>query len=201
MSAAVERVNPIVVKEFRQAVQSRLVVVILTLFLLVNLAVVGGYLLTLAGGGHQRDRRAGGLRGLLGVLLFTCGLFVPLYVPAAPVPGAERREHRPVFHHDHFAWGHRPRQVRDGHGPDAADLQRLHALYRLHLSLRGVDLATIAWSLVLGFLASPASTPWASSPAASRQVGRCGVLALLCSPGWPYRGHVPFDGRDRGHEP
>ncbi len=44
-SAAGDRVNPVAVKEFRQAVQSRWVTVVFMLFLLVNLAIVGGYLM------------------------------------------------------------------------------------------------------------------------------------------------------------
>ena len=65
-------VNPIVVKEFRQAVRSRLVIVILTLFLLVNLGVIGGYLCNVARSGHQHYGRATGF--LVSGVRFVCHL-------------------------------------------------------------------------------------------------------------------------------
>ena len=78
-SAAGDRVNPVAVKEFRQAVQSRWVIAVLMLFLLINLAVVGGYLMlspdadTSINGGQEV------FMFLLSILLFTCIGFVPAY--------------------------------------------------------------------------------------------------------------------------
>ena len=45
MQAISDRTNPIVVKELRQAVQSRLVIAILLLFLLANVIIISGYLI------------------------------------------------------------------------------------------------------------------------------------------------------------
>lgn len=78
-SAVGDRVNPVAVKEFRQAVQSRWVISIVMLFLLINLAVVGGYLMlspdaeTSISGGREI------FMFLYGVLLITCVGFVPMY--------------------------------------------------------------------------------------------------------------------------
>jgi ABC-type transport system involved in multi-copper enzyme maturation permease subunit len=74
-----DRMNPIAVKEFRQAVQSRGVIVILMLFLLVNLAVIGGYVMTSTDASARLDAGRGIFMGLLGILMFTCVVFVPLY--------------------------------------------------------------------------------------------------------------------------
>ncbi len=72
-------VNPVAVKELRQAVQSRWVVVVLMLFLLVNLTVVGGFLLLSEA--RSPAGPAGGLvfGVLLSVLAITCLFFVPAY--------------------------------------------------------------------------------------------------------------------------
>ena len=45
MQAVSDRTNPVVVKELRQAVQSRLVIAILLLYLLVNVLIVSGFLI------------------------------------------------------------------------------------------------------------------------------------------------------------
>jgi hypothetical protein len=79
MPAVGDRLNPVLVKEFRQAVRSRFVVAVLMLFLLVDLAVMGCYLLlspdvhTSAEGGRDV------FMFLLSILLITCMAFVPLY--------------------------------------------------------------------------------------------------------------------------
>lgn len=77
--AASDWMNPVAVKEFRQAVQSRWVVSILMLFLILNLTVIGCYVMlapdaetSITGG---RDVFA----FLLGILLIVCFAFVPLY--------------------------------------------------------------------------------------------------------------------------
>ncbi len=72
-------VNPVAVKEFRQAVQSRWVVAVLVLFLLVNLTIVGGFLL-LSEAGSPAAPEGGVVFGfLLSVLAITCLGFVPAY--------------------------------------------------------------------------------------------------------------------------
>jgi hypothetical protein len=151
-SAGLERVNPIVVKEFRQAVQSRLVIVILTIFLLVNLAVVGGYLLmspeaaTSATGGREV------FTGLLVVLLLTCIVFVPLYVGTRL--SLERNDANiDLF----FITTLSPGAIVRGKYAAAMALTLLifsacMPFIVFTYLLRGVDLTTIGYSLLFGFL-------------------------------------------------
>ena len=73
-----DRVNPIVVKEFRQAVRSHLVVAVLMVFLLVDLLILGGYMLQSVGGANPEGGR-GAFQAFMTVLLLTCLGFVPLY--------------------------------------------------------------------------------------------------------------------------
>jgi hypothetical protein len=152
-SAAVERVNPIVVKEFRQAVQSRLVVAILTIFLLLNLGVVGGYLLMSPEAATSETGGGAVFSGLLGVLLFTCGLFVPLYVLVRL--SLERNDANiDLF----FITTLSPAAIVRGKYAAAMALTLLifsacMPFIVFTYLLRGVDLTTIAWSLVFGFLA------------------------------------------------
>ncbi|MBN1395837.1 MAG: hypothetical protein JW959_12515 [Pirellulales bacterium] len=78
-AAAGDRVNPVAVKEFRQAVQSKWVVVVFMLFLLINLAVVGGYLMLSPEAGVSPDGGRDIFQGLMAILLITCMAFVPAY--------------------------------------------------------------------------------------------------------------------------
>ena len=79
IAAAGDRVNPIAVKEFRQAVRSRLVVAVLMLFLVVDLLVLGGHLLTTPEAGVSTEGGRNVFMFLLSVLLVTCVGFVPVY--------------------------------------------------------------------------------------------------------------------------
>ena len=125
MQAVSDRTNPVVVKELRQAVQSRLVIAILLLFLLVNVLIVSGYLMLerrhrderagRPGSVRRAVRRAGGdLHGLRAVVCR--GSFDD---------GAQRLEHRPAVHHHDRAGRDHSRQILGGRGADRADLQRL----------------------------------------------------------------------------
>jgi hypothetical protein len=86
-------INPIVVKELRQAVKSRLVVAILMLFLGLQLFLLGMFLLF----GEMREDRVNWNAGndvfcwQQGILLWTLVLFVPGY--AAVRLGSERSDH------------------------------------------------------------------------------------------------------------
>ncbi|MEX0887654.1 MAG: hypothetical protein WD009_14575 [Phycisphaeraceae bacterium] len=75
-----DRLNPVVVKELRQAVRSRFVMVLLMVYLLVQLVMMGIYLL--ATDHTQASFYAGRTMFMFleGVLLATCLLFVPGYV-------------------------------------------------------------------------------------------------------------------------
>ena len=77
--AASDRVNPVAVKEFRQAVQSRWVIAVLMLFLLVNLSVMGGYLMLSPNVEASIDGGRNIFLFLLSILLITCIGFVPAY--------------------------------------------------------------------------------------------------------------------------
>jgi hypothetical protein len=76
--------NPIVVKELRQAVQSRFVTAKLLLFLLLQLGFIGIYLVTSSlsrGPANEWEFHAGSTAFLVlqGILLGSCVLFLPLY--------------------------------------------------------------------------------------------------------------------------
>jgi hypothetical protein len=79
MQAVSDRTNPIVVKELRQAVQSRLVIAILLLFLLANVLVVSGFLLLTIDATTSERGGQDLFDGLFVVLVSTCMVFVPLY--------------------------------------------------------------------------------------------------------------------------
>jgi hypothetical protein len=89
-----DRLNPIVVKELRQAVQGRFVTVVLLLFLFVQLVVLGLYLLLNEVGARPDDLEAQHGRAaftiLQAILLGTCMIFLPLY--AGVRLGAERSD-------------------------------------------------------------------------------------------------------------
>jgi hypothetical protein len=78
-----DALNPIVVKELRQAVQSRFVVVVLLLFLLIQLVFIGIYLITTGVRGELQSLDSDMGRTVFGtlqtILLITCMLFLPAY--------------------------------------------------------------------------------------------------------------------------
>ena len=74
-----DRTNPIVVKELRQAVQSRLVIALLLVFLLVNVFVVCGFLILNADANRNESAGQELFGWLFVVLALTCLVFVPLY--------------------------------------------------------------------------------------------------------------------------
>jgi hypothetical protein len=77
-----DRVNPIVVKETRQAVRSRAVVAVLSLFIVV-LLIVAMAILLFAGDVRSNATETAGWETFLafnGILLVVCGLFIPIYV-------------------------------------------------------------------------------------------------------------------------
>src|SRR5262249_11535355 len=82
--------NPIVVKELRQAVQSRFVVVALLIFLTIQVLAVGIYLVTAADPTFSFDAGRWVFMILFGIMLAVSMLFVPLYTGVRLV--AERSE-------------------------------------------------------------------------------------------------------------
>lgn len=76
-----DRMNPIVVKELRQAVQSKFVVSILMLFLVILLTTLLMYVLNTDTIGQVTGNHGANLFHIFqGMLLTTCMLFVPIYV-------------------------------------------------------------------------------------------------------------------------
>lgn len=82
LDAIGDRVNPIVIKETRQAVRSRAVVSILSLFVIVLLIAAMGLLLFSDPRRRPSDGGSGWETFLLfnSILLVVCGVFVPIYV-------------------------------------------------------------------------------------------------------------------------
>jgi hypothetical protein len=78
-----DRINPIVVKELRQAVQSKFVVAVLLLFLLFQVGLLGISLVVTSTqeGAYPLEQESGGpvFAILQAILLVTCMLFIPLY--------------------------------------------------------------------------------------------------------------------------
>ncbi|MCI0376741.1 MAG: hypothetical protein L0215_03970 [Gemmataceae bacterium] len=78
-----DALNPIVVKELRQAVQSRFVVAVLLLFLVLQLLILGLSLLFIGMGGRLESIEFQAGRNVFswfqGILLTTCMLFLPAY--------------------------------------------------------------------------------------------------------------------------
>jgi hypothetical protein len=79
LTSVAERLNPIVVKELRQAVQNRLVVGILILYLMIDLLIVGVVLLLRNEEYVNYQLGNDVFLTLFSILLFTCLGFVPLY--------------------------------------------------------------------------------------------------------------------------
>src|SRR5262245_27481807 len=77
-----DKINPIVVKELRQAVQSKFVVITLLLFLILQLLIVGIFLVVESGSrgmiGSMEGQAGRQLFGILQtIMLATCMLFIP----------------------------------------------------------------------------------------------------------------------------
>jgi len=70
--------NPIVIKELRQAVNGKFVAAVLMLFLVISVIAIVIAMMNLDGSGDM-DAGAGVLLGLQGIVIGTCLLFLPLY--------------------------------------------------------------------------------------------------------------------------
>lgn len=74
-----DRTNAVAVREFRQAVQSRWVVAVLMLFLLVNLGVIASFLMLTTSPETNMTLGQEIITALMAVLTLTCAWFVPVY--------------------------------------------------------------------------------------------------------------------------
>jgi hypothetical protein len=151
-----DALNPIVVKELRQAVQSRFVVAVLLLFLLLQLVFMGIYLVVsgISGELYSTEFQAGNEVFMLlqGILLTTCMLFVPAYT--AFRLAAERSEvNVDLF----FITALRPRSIIWGKFVAALVLALLifsacTPFMTFTYFLRGIDIPSIFFVITLDFV-------------------------------------------------
>ncbi len=151
-----DAINPIVIKELRQAVQSRFVVGVLCVFLLAQLLFIGVYLVlaSIDGSLYQVDFQAGRHVFLIlhGVLLATCMLCIPTY--SGIRLAAERSEvHVDLFYISTL----RPRSIVAGKFVAALMLAVLifsacTPFMTFTYFLRGIDLAGIFFVIGFDFL-------------------------------------------------
>jgi hypothetical protein len=152
-----DAVNPIVIKELRQAVQSRFVVAVLLLFLLLQLLFMGVYLAVsgIQGGLDSAEFQAGRpvFGTLHGIMLATCLLFLPAY--SGFRLGAERSD---VNVDLLFISTLRPRAIIAGKFVAAVILAVLifstcAPFMAFSYFLRGIDLPVIFFAVAVDFVA------------------------------------------------
>jgi hypothetical protein len=146
-----DRINPIVVKELRQAVQSRFVIATLLTLLLVQLIAIGFYILASGASLYGFDAGRQAFMMLFGILQVIGVVFVPLYT------GARLAAERSDINVDLlFITTIKPRSVIAGKMFAAMTLTAM--IYSACMPfmaftyfLRGIDLPSIFISLVVGF--------------------------------------------------
>jgi hypothetical protein len=160
-----DRLNPIAVKELRQAVQSKFVVGVLLLFLLVQVSIVGIYLVTASGGELVDPLVTQAGRQLFGIiqviLLATCMIIIPAY--AGIRLAAERSDTNVDLL---FITTLRPRAIISG--KFFANLVLVLLIFSactpfmtFTYLLRGIDVISMALVLALDFAASALAIPLA----------------------------------------
>jgi hypothetical protein len=148
-----DRINPIVIKELRQAVQSRFVIATLLTLLTVQLAAIGIYILASGGSLYGFDAGRQAFLMLFGILQVIGVIFVPLYT------GARLAAERSDVNVDLlFITTISPRSVIAGKMFAAMTMTAL--IYSACMPfmaftyfLRGIDLPSIFISLGVGFAA------------------------------------------------
>jgi hypothetical protein len=151
-------INPIVVKELRQAVQSRFVVAALLSILCTQLIAIGIYLVATPNTVIDIDAGRQVFMMLYGILLFLCMLFVPLYTAIRLV--AERSDTNVDLL---FITTIKPRSIIAGKLFSALILTILifsacMPFMAFTYFLRGIDLPSIFIVLALGFIIVMACT-------------------------------------------
>lgn len=180
--------NPIVVKELRQAVRSRVVVVILQILLVLQLLVMGVTAIQLnANQGNNSHEQAAGrevFMALHGILLGACMVLLPGY--AAFRLGSERSENDVDLL---FVSALRPGAIMRGKFLATAVLTLLifsacAPFMTFCYLLRGIDIPTILFVLAIDFLTVLASTQialfLASFPGNRGMKGALGIAGLFC---------------------
>jgi len=151
-----DAINPIVVKELRQAVRSRFVVAVILMFLVLQLAFLGIYLTVsgLSGWLDSIDYQAGRdvFTWLQVILLATCMLFLPAYAGARLA--AERSE---VNTDLLFITTLQPRKIISGKLASSVVLAVMifsacAPFMAFTYFLRGIDLVTIFFIIAIDFL-------------------------------------------------
>lgn len=146
-----DRINPIVLKELRQAVNGRFVAAVLGLFLLISLIVITVALMQINPNNASEELGLETLLWLQGILVATCLLFLPVYT--AIRMGAERSDTNTDLL---FISTLRPRQIIGGKLAASVILGLLiysacMPFMTLTYLLRGVDLPSIFLVLGMGF--------------------------------------------------
>src|SRR6266496_2721146 len=150
-----DAINPIVVKELRQAVHSRFVVAVVLMFLIIQILFLGIYLTAAGIGGRLEsiDFQAGRtvFTVLQAILLGTCMLFLPAYTGARLA--AERSE---VNTDLLFITTLQPRKIISGKLASAAILAILifsacAPFMAFTYFLRGIDLVSIFFVVAMDF--------------------------------------------------
>lgn len=146
-----DRINPIVLKELRQAVNGRFVAAVLGLFLLISLIVITVALMQIDPNNASQELGLETLLVLQGTLVCTCLLFLPVYT--AIRMGAERSDTNTDLL---FISTLRPRQIIGGKLAASVILGLLiysacMPFMTLTYLLRGVDLPSIFLVLGMGF--------------------------------------------------
>ncbi len=170
-----DRLNPIVIKELRQLVQSRFVTVAIMIFLSIQVIVIGTFLLFDASVATDFSSGAEVFAVLQGILVATCLLFVPIYTGIRLA--AERSKVDLMFISAIKPWS----IVR---GKFLAAVVLTVLLFAACLPfmtftylLRGIDLPSIFLIMMMGFLIVLSTTQvsilWASIP------GNLVVMILL----------------------
>ncbi len=151
-----DAINPIVVKELRQAVHSRFVVAVVLLFLIVQLIYLGIHLTVIGLGGQLEsvDYQAGRdiFTALQVILLATCMLFLPAYTGARLA--AERSE---VNTDLLFITTLQPRKIISGKLASAVVIAIMifsacAPFMAFTYFLRGIDLVSIFFFIAVDFL-------------------------------------------------
>jgi hypothetical protein len=146
-----DALNPIVIKELRQAVNGKFVAAVLMLFLLISVIAIAIAMISMDGGGGGMDAGAGVLMGLQGILIGTCLLFLPSYA-AIRLAGEYNDNNVDLM----FITTIKPRAIIWGKLLSTSIVVVLiyatcMPFMTLTYLLRGVDLPSIAMVLALGF--------------------------------------------------